>query len=74
MPMVLNEKRMTGEVPVIVARALSEIKEAVRELRDTIPESALVRLAEQKIEMMERGEGEDRGPRHGDKNGFGTNS
>lgn len=57
--MILDKKRAMGAIPMVVTHALSEIKEAVRELRDSTPGSALVRLAEQKIEMMERGECED---------------
>ncbi|WP_157961278.1 hypothetical protein [Microvirga flavescens] len=36
-----------------VRLALSEIKDAVRELRTKAPESFLIDLAEQKIEMIE---------------------
>ncbi|HZH09368.1 MAG TPA: hypothetical protein VEZ24_03270 [Microvirga sp.] len=65
--MILDKKQMAGETPAIVAHPLSEIKEAVRELRGSIPGSALIRLAEQKIEMLERGDGENLEPRHGER-------
>ena len=49
--------------PVVVARMLIEIRDAVRELRITMPDSVLVDLAEQKIDMIERrnNAGEDDG-------------
>ncbi|WP_445501029.1 hypothetical protein [Microvirga sp. G4-2] len=46
---------MAGEVPMVITHALSEIKDALRELRHSTPDSILIRLAEQKIAMIERG-------------------
>jgi hypothetical protein len=65
--MVLDEKRMTAEVPMVVAHALSEIKEALRELRDALPESMLVRLAEQKLALIEQGDGARRNLSHSEQ-------
>lgn len=53
--MVLEQKLTAGEVPMVIAHALSEIKDALRELRLSTPDSVLVRLAEQKIATIERG-------------------
>ncbi|MEZ0169152.1 hypothetical protein [Microvirga sp. TS319] len=38
----------------VAAHSISEIKDAVRELRDSMPDSVLAKLAEQKIERLER--------------------
>jgi len=53
--MVLEQKLMAGEIPMVITHALSEIKDALRELRLATPDSVLVSLAEQKIAMIERG-------------------
>jgi hypothetical protein len=52
--MVSDHNSTTGETLLIMIHALSEIKDALRELRDTVPDSVLVSLAEQKIERIER--------------------
>ncbi|WP_414472901.1 hypothetical protein [Microvirga sp. M2] len=49
------------EAQPVAAHAISEIKDAVRELRDTMPDSVLAKLAEQKIERLERDRSTDRG-------------
>lgn len=59
--MVLEHKTTLSGTPAVIAGALSEIKEALRELRHSMPQSALVRLAEQKIAVMEQGDRADQG-------------
>ncbi|WP_150117602.1 hypothetical protein [Microvirga vignae] len=46
---------MAGEVPMVINHALKEIKDVLRELRLSTPDSVLVSLAEQKIAMIECG-------------------
>ena len=45
--------------PAVVSRMLIDIKDAIRELRSRVPDSVLVDLAEQKIDMIERRHGSD---------------
>jgi hypothetical protein len=52
--MVLEQKSMKGEPSLVVPQVLTEIRDAVRQLRDTSPESVLVSLAEEKLEKIER--------------------
>ena len=52
--MVLEQKSMKGEPPVVVPHVLTEIRDAVRQLKDSSRESVLVSLAEQKLEEIER--------------------
>jgi hypothetical protein len=52
--MIQKQEIVTGEMPMVATYALHEIKNAVRELRGATPDSVLVSLAEQKIEMIER--------------------
>lgn len=59
--MMSSRKPVTGVMPAAAIHALGEIKDAVRELRRSAPDSVLIRLAEQKIDRLEC----DRGP-HGD--------
>lgn len=53
--MISSRKSLPGGVsPVVVPHALNEIKDAVRELRHSSPDSVLISLAEQKIDRLER--------------------
>lgn len=44
------------------AQSIRELRDAVRELKDAMPDSVLARLAEQKIDRIERDQSRDRGP------------
>lgn len=52
--MVLNQKLVMAEGSLAIAPVLYEVKHALRELRRSSPDSFLVKLAEQKLAMMER--------------------
>lgn len=52
--MVLDQKLVMAEGSSVVAPVLHEVRDALRELRRSSPDSFLIRLAEQKLAMMER--------------------
>ena len=52
--MMSDHNSTIGETLLIMTRTLTEIRDALRELRDTVPDSVLVSLAAQKIERIER--------------------
>jgi len=55
--MMSSRKPVTGVMPAAVIHALGEIKDAVRELRRSAPDSVLISLAEQKIGRLESDHG-----------------
>lgn len=55
--MMSSRKPVTGILPAAVIHALGEIKDAVRELRRSSPDSVLISLAEQKIDSLESDHG-----------------
>ncbi|MXQ11266.1 hypothetical protein [Microvirga makkahensis] len=64
--MVIKQNSATDEARLVMVRSLGEIRDAVRMLRESAPDSALARLAEEMIERMEQGHPE--GPDlHGDE-------
>lgn len=67
--MVMERSSITDEALPVAAHPISEIKDAVRELRHLMPDSVLVQLAEQKIEGIERAQAGDRGLCTGDTGG-----
>jgi hypothetical protein len=63
LPMVMEQNSMMDKARLVRARSISEIKDAVRELKKSTPDSVLAKLAEQKIESMEKGHDSGRNPR-----------
>ncbi|WP_134500469.1 hypothetical protein [Microvirga pakistanensis] len=55
LPMVMERNSRIEETRLLMARSIGEIKDAVRALRETTPDSVLAQLAEQKIETIEKG-------------------
>ncbi len=53
--MVMERNSRIEETRLLMARSIGEIKDAVRALRETTPDSVLAQLAEQKIETIEKG-------------------
>jgi len=51
---MVEQNSMMDEARLVMARSIGEIKDAVRELRQSTPDSVLAKLAEQKIESMEK--------------------
>ncbi len=51
----------SGDMSPVTIHHLSEIKDAVQELKRSMPDSALAHLAERKIRMMESKAGENLG-------------
>lgn len=64
--MVMERYSTMDEARLARARSIGEIKDALRELRASAPDSVLARLAEQMIERMEKGHHEDRDHHRGD--------
>jgi len=58
--MVMERNSRMDEARLVMARSIGEIMDAVRELRESAPDSALARLAEEMIERMEKGHREGR--------------
>lgn len=52
--MIASHKPGMSRTPAAVINALCEIRDAVRELRRSAPDSVLISLAEQKIDRLER--------------------
>jgi len=51
---MMERKSMGVDARFVTVRSISEIKDAVRELRESAPDSVLAELAEQKIEQIEQ--------------------
>ncbi len=58
--MMMERNSMMDEARHVMARSIGEIRDAVRELRESAPDSALASLAEEMIERMEKGRREVR--------------
>ena len=52
--MMASQKPVTNRASAAAIHALCEIRDAVRELRRSAPDSVLISLAEQKIDRLER--------------------
>ncbi|WP_243370306.1 hypothetical protein [Microvirga solisilvae] len=52
--MIASHKPVADRATAAVIHALGEVRDAVRELRRSSPESILISLAEQKIDKLER--------------------
>lgn len=57
--MVIKQNATMDEARLVMVRSLGEIRDAVRMLRESVPDSALARLAEEMIERMEQGHPEE---------------